>query len=484
MPRNSILLLALSATLLVAAWAQKPALKRQRFGVNIHFTSSSAGVVTQLSSAFKVARMDYNWARVEGTPGAYDFSAYDGLLRDLKQNGVQPYWILDYGNPHYDNGQPPRSPAALEAFAKFAVASIDHFKGNEVIWELWNEPNGGFWPPKANATEYAALALAVGKALYGRSDLSGVETLIGPATAGIDQRFLETVFQLGVLEYFDAVSVHPYRQGGPETVVAEYDAVAQLIAAHAPKDRPQPPIVSGEWGWSTCHDPQSGYPRACTGGANTGNVSLRDQAKYLARQWLVNAWQGAPVSIYYDFVNDGTDPTQGEQNFGSLFNGYQNASEPYRPKPSFHAAVVFQQHFGTFAVTPRRVPVVDGNATHYALHWSDGNSEAWAVWKTDGEPLPCSDKATRSDCGFNGISQQQCEQRGCCFETPYVGPGPQCYYHNAGNTTGTLKVPVSDPSCLSQIDFLGNPKGTLCPKGQYLEVTTSDEPVYLIPQKQ
>ena len=50
-------------------------------------------------------------------------------------------FILDYGNRLYDHGQAPRSDSARAAFARFAAAAARHFRGQGVIWEIWNEPN-------------------------------------------------------------------------------------------------------------------------------------------------------------------------------------------------------------------------------------------------------------------------------------------------------------------------------------------------------
>src|SRR5947209_8256134 len=83
-------------------------------------------------------------------------------------------------------------------------ATAHHFKGRGYLWEMWNEPNIQFWKPRPSADDYAKLALAVGKALR---DAEPDEAYIGPATSGIDLKFIETCFKAGCLEYWSAVSV-------------------------------------------------------------------------------------------------------------------------------------------------------------------------------------------------------------------------------------------------------------------------------------
>ena len=66
------------------------------------------------------------------------------------------------------------------------------------------------------------------------------------------------------------------------------------------------PIISGEWGYSMAH---KDLP-----------LTETQQAKYMARMFLTNAQEGIPVSIWYDWKNDGTNLQDKEHNFGLVFN--------------------------------------------------------------------------------------------------------------------------------------------------------------------
>ena len=136
----------LRPTLCLLLGAVLPVLSRvgDGWGTNIHFTSENAvGELAMLSSAFKVARMDFTWGSVERVAGVYDFSAYDHLLSLMQQHAVRPYWILDYGNSLYPPapGAPSKScdtAACIAAFGAFAAAAAQRFKGNGIIWETVN----------------------------------------------------------------------------------------------------------------------------------------------------------------------------------------------------------------------------------------------------------------------------------------------------------------------------------------------------------
>ena len=113
---------------------------------------------------------------------------------------------------------------------------------------------------------------------------------------------------------FDAINVHPYRQGAPESVAEEYRALRLLIRRHCGSDspsadalplgtcdpsRPNParriPILSGEWGWSAAW-PSLGKEEA---------AREATQAKYLPRMFLTNVANDIPLSIWYDWRDDG-----------------------------------------------------------------------------------------------------------------------------------------------------------------------------------
>jgi hypothetical protein len=175
-------------------------------------------------------------------------------------------------------------------------------------------------------TQYAALARATGEALHDAGLLGPKgEAYIGPATSTIDLTFLEACFKAGLLEFWDAVSVHPYRQGTPESVLDEYHALRRLIAKYAPKGK-EIPIISGEWGYSSAWQ----------------KFDEEKQAKFLPREFLSNLAAGVVLSIWYDWHDDGTDPKEPEHHFGLVHHEYHAGRTPvYDPKPAYLAMQAF-----------------------------------------------------------------------------------------------------------------------------------------------
>eukprot|EP00045_Choanoeca_perplexa_P009100 m.85899 g.85899 ORF g.85899 m.85899 type:complete len:491 (+) comp14748_c0_seq1:3-1475(+) len=476
--------------LLTTGLARKAALSSRHWGTNIHFTSGQPGEVAQIGVGFRIVRMDFSWGRTEQVKGQYNFSAYETLYNEQVAVGIRSYWILDYGNAIYTGSSmtAPSTPEQQDAFAAWAVAAMLHFQGRNVTWELWNEPNipgashdlGG-WYPYANATAYMDLYDRWMAAVSQHSELQS-ETLVAPASAGIPDDFLEACFARGMLKTIDAVSLHPYRRTYPETVIQEYASVRALMAKYNP-DKRDVAILSGEWGYSTCSFP-NGTSMDCVKGAQTGNNTYDDQAKELARQWLVNAMEDIPISIFYDWSDGGSNKTYGEDNFGVVENIYHNSSLPRTPKPSYHAATTLQSRFGERAFV-QRVPVAVGaNASDtdaYALVF-EGNHAA--VWKVDGDTACSPSQRQYTDCGFSGISEKECLSRGCCY-WPNQHTRPWCAFPGVTNTTGAVAFALPDTSVtsLDRVDMYNNPLPSVQRDAadEKFHLVADDTPQYLFP---
>lgn len=367
--------LALLPALGIHAAELPPAVIPAGVGVNIHFTRGHEQDLDLIAAAgFRFVRMDFAWEGTEREPGKYDWSAYDELTANLEKRGLRALYILDYSNRLYEKQvtlkdrrtgkefqaiAAPQNPESVAAFARWAAAAVKHYRGRQIIWEVWNEPNIHFWKPEPDVRQYTALLLATGKAIR---DADPDATLIAPASSGFPWPFFEELLKAGVLEYLDAVSVHPYRdyRKGPETAAEDYQKLRDLIARFAPAEKKNLPIVSGEWGYST----------------HTKGVSLDVQAAFLVRQQLSNLWQGIPLSIWYDWKNDGEDANELEHNFGTV-------DPDLRPKPSYLAVQTMTRQLDGFRVV-RRIPTPSEN--DYVLLCEDktGNRK-YAAW-TVGEP--------------------------------------------------------------------------------------------------
>jgi hypothetical protein len=361
--------------LALSAQIPEPALP-EGVGVNIHFVQGHERDLDMIAAAgFKFVRMDFTWAGIERRKGEYDWSGYDELTANLEKRGLRALYILDYSNSLYEEtvvspnpitGQQhkttasPQRPESVAAFAQWAGAAARHFRGRKIIWEIWNEPNIRFWQPEPDVQQYTALALATIKAI--RAADPGA-TIVAPATSEFPWTFLETFFKAGVLEQLDAISVHPYRNyaKAPETAAPDYEKLRTLIDRYAPAGKQgKIPILSGEWGYAT----------------HTKGLSLEVQAQFAVRQQLVNLLHNVPLSIWYDWKNDGNDPNEREHNFGTVM-------PDLTPKPAYTAIQTLTRELAGYRIV-RRVPT--GNALDYVILLGDSQARFKVAAWTIGEP--------------------------------------------------------------------------------------------------
>jgi hypothetical protein len=184
-----------------------------------------------------------------------------------------------------------------------------------------------------------------------------------------------------MLNWWDAVSVHPYRKSGPETTGADFRKLRRLITQYAPKDR-NIPVLAGEWGYS----------------AGWENFDPEEQGKMLPRELLMNVADDIPLSIWYDW-HDGHDPKDPEHHFGTVKFEYQAGRIPvYDAKPAYFAAQTLTSVLGGYRFTKR---IATASPDDYALLFHKGDELRLVVWST---APPHQLKLPSSRCTFAVVS--------------------------------------------------------------------------------
>jgi len=337
-----------------------------KFGVNIHFiTPRELDLDMMKYAGINLIRMDFLWSEVERERGVYNFREYKKLVDALRERNITVLFILDYGNQYYDEGLAPYTDTGREAFSRFTLESFREFKGEDIIWELWNEPNlAQFWRPKPNPEDYIRLLKAVHLVA---EEVGGVK-LVAPGISGFDLKFLEETFKSGMLEFVDAVSIHPYRSTNPETVGLDYARLKEILSLYG---FPSKPIISSEWGY-------------CTSGSYGNRVSITTQAEYAVRMFLVNIMNDVNMSVFYDWKDDGISIQDSEHNFGIIAD-YEGLKSVYgRPmyfiKPAYYAIYTLISQLDGFYFR-RRVQTEDGN--DYILVFENKQGvEKYVCWTT------------------------------------------------------------------------------------------------------
>ncbi|MGC3791989.1 cellulase family glycosylhydrolase [Priestia aryabhattai] len=335
------------------------------FGVSTHFTGEKIDIDLIKDAGFKMVRTDIFWHNVEKKEGIFEFEGqgYDDLTSSLIKHGIKPYYILAYSNKLYEDNRSIVTKEGQDAFVKFASEAAARYKGLGIIWEVWNEPNSKtFWETQPNFDDYSSLLKRVAEAVK-ENDPSG--TVVAPALAGVNDtslNWLEGILKKDILNNIDALSVHPYRSQNPETVINDYAKLRNLLAKYTDKETI---ILSGEWGYSTAK------------GAYNIDLDEETQANYLVRMFMINLLSKVPVSIWYDWKNDGNNPANKEHNFGIVQNDLKTTKKAYFALNALNYILSGYQ-------LKERIDV--GNPDDYILHFMDeGNNNVLVCWTSSSQ---------------------------------------------------------------------------------------------------
>ncbi|GCE08926.1 glycosyl hydrolase [Dictyobacter aurantiacus] len=297
-----------------------------RFGVSAHFSGKNPlnGTRELIAMGTSMVRDDALWADVETSPGEYDFTPVDRYMSAFQRSGVNPLLIIDYNNPLYDGGVTPYDESGFAAYANYARALVRHYPQLKAV-EIYNEYNKGRFSTGPGAHDPANYARMVTAAYQAIKSVRPDVTVVVGATFGIDLDWLKDLFTAGALAYADAISVHPYSVISVDTpelrnLAQHLQALQDLIKEH--NNGQTKPIWITELGWSDAFNITNEF----------------EQAHYLVRSIVLSLSAGVDTYFWYDFINDGTNNFDLEQNFGLI--RLPDADGYYTPKPSYTAFAV------------------------------------------------------------------------------------------------------------------------------------------------
>jgi hypothetical protein len=279
------------------------------------------------------------WSNVQQNgPSSYAWGPYDAVISGLRARGLKPLVVIDT-TPAWARAAGCEvqtcAPANPTAYASFARAAVERYRGEVAAWEIWNEPNNGlFWGPYPDAAAYSTLLEEAYSAIKsvdptamvvsgGLAPEATAITANGEATDIAPLAFAQTMFADGAGSSFDAFGWHPYDfpqiPGTAATGDAWYEMNRGPINLRSLMD------ANGDSSkriWAT----EFGAP---TDPAGAGYVTPRQQAQILSRgieEWRRYSWAG-PM-IVYDYQDLSNDPIASTRNdFFGLVN-YDGTPKP------------------------------------------------------------------------------------------------------------------------------------------------------------
>jgi hypothetical protein len=304
-------------------------------------------------------RDDFKWRLIEVKKGKYEIPQKMNLyLQEASKANIVPLMVLLYGNPNYDGGKKPVSKESTDAFVNFVRFAVKSLAGRVNYFEIWNEWDLAGEPKSADS--YFKFVQAVAPAIKQINK----DAIVLAGGAGGD--WISQLVQLGVLNYVDGISIHPYtyryKDNRPEAWIKYVAQLSDKI--NMANNGRAVPLYITEAGWPS----------------NIGAYGTPPEkvGQFLARALLlVRTLPEVKGLWWYDLKNDGRDPQNREHNFG-LF------AYDYHPKPAYYALhdiapfIVEGQSFARMQVPSGldMVSITDDNGNNSFALWSDNGKVA------------------------------------------------------------------------------------------------------------
>lgn len=362
------------------------------FGMAVHLASwpnPGYGLVPLMAGAgASHAREDAAWKYIEREPDVYTYDTYDGMASALDDAGVEWLPIAVYTNPHHDGNATPYTDAGRAAFAAYSVDLLDHYSDSVQSIEIYNEFNIGFGDRgDGPADSLAAYYFPLLKKSYEEIKASSPDTVVvGGVTSGVPLTWLRQLFELGGLEYMDVLSVHPYLfPSSPDGLGTILDDLNDLVREY--NGGQTIPIWITEQGWVT--------------GTHGRAVTEQQQADYIVQTHVRALASGVERFYWYDFMNDGINKAEPEQNFGVIRN-HNDPLGAWTPKPSYVAYSTMTSQLAD-AVFEREEEVSDSASSF--IFTKDG-APVRALWSSTGQTVSLTANGPVTVTDMNGTSQR------------------------------------------------------------------------------
>ena len=252
------------------------------------------------------------WARVEKPDNAWDFTIHDEFMSYCKDQGVDVAVIAAFSSPlhiqlkdggKFDSKYAPTTLEELDAFCEYVRQLVTHYPELTVL-EIWNESNWQqFWKPEPNALDYATMVKMVSETVRAvRPDIK----IIGGSLVYGKMPFFSQWLDQNVSPYVDAYSTHPY--SFPNSV----DTTPAVVARGAK-------IFNRYGGFVDWYSTEVGLPNS----TNSYGISEEGQADAYAKYAVYSDSEHFEESMWYDFRDNGTVPSNNEHNFGIIKFDYK-----------------------------------------------------------------------------------------------------------------------------------------------------------------
>lgn len=241
------------------------------------------------------------WRDVNPAPGVFRWDALDAAVDNAEAHGADvdlvlgstPQWAARYpwswvtgaGSSSMDGSASP--PVSEVDWVVYVQAVVTRYRGRIAAYEVWNEANLNlFW--QGSTVEMARLSSLAYRTIK-RIDRLAVVAAPSATLRGSGTTWLSHYANVGGFRWADAINVHAYPrpQDGPEEAAVLIRRAREVLAA---KDIRLPV-------WNT----EINYGHAVGGIGATHELSVRDQAAFVARTYLLGRSDRVARTYWYDW---------------------------------------------------------------------------------------------------------------------------------------------------------------------------------------
>lgn len=307
-----------------------------------------------------------DWFTAEKTKGNVSVNA-EPFKSLIEQYNINFLFVTGYINRFYDNNMTPYTAEGYEGFANYVDKAAGQYGSKLKYIDIYNEFYGKYGKmngsPAGSLAEYyyPLLDTAYKKVKASYPDIM----CLSNAVIGYNNWFdtLLTSMEEDNNYCCDGFYCHPYFNGGaPEQVLNRYISdVKGNIESHVNDTNNEKKI------WIT------------ETGANTVNVSEKDQARYVPRAYAISKSLDVEKVFWYDYIDDGTDTRNTENYYGFVRNGNSELGA-FVPKPSYVAYCVM-----TRKLTGAEFVKLDVTEGVYKAEFDRNGSKVYLIWAAE----PC-----------------------------------------------------------------------------------------------
>lgn len=339
-----------------------------KMGFCDHFTKNQ-GFSKEKALVAKVAgvntiRDEIRWTDFESGGVMEPLTYTKGWMDMMGETEQHMFAILGFYHPDVIDELFPHSFDTMAEFLDYVRAVLEYTKDMNIDYELWNEYNLNNTRYGTSYADYVEMAKAVYPVVKEINPDAKLYVLATGNNATV-REYVEECFKLGIGDYCDGVSIHPYNiTEAPDTegALSDVDDIIALMQKYGLSDKE---LIFSEYGWSST--------------LKYANEEL--QANYTIQGAAIN--QDKVDKIYWYNLQEKTvaGMTDQELHFGFV-RGWKDTEIPYEAKPVLLAFSNYNRLM-TGSEKIGEIPHSDENATLHMFKNQNGGNTIIA-WSREG----------------------------------------------------------------------------------------------------